>query len=69
MSATIAYCDLHVSFKRLCRFVPLFGPKTAFVWPQNQGCGVGGKISDPNSDLSKISDSLTQKGMKFGCKN
>jgi len=24
-----------------------------------QGCGVGGKMSDSNSDFSKLSDSLT----------
>jgi len=27
------------------------------VFGENQGCGVGGKMSDTNSDLSKISDS------------
>jgi len=37
----------------------------------NQGCGVGGKMSDSNSGLSKISSSrlrlLNIKGMKFSC--
>jgi len=39
------------------------------TWTQD--CGVGGKMSDPNSDLSKISDSrfLNTKWMEFGCRD
>ena len=41
----------------------------ALIYCPRQGCGVGGKISDPNYDLSKIPDcdSLNMQGMKFGC--
>ena len=38
-----------------CRYQPIW-PLSSIFLCFKQGCGVGGKISDTNSDLSKISD-------------
>jgi len=38
----------------------------SYQYSNNQGCGVAGKISD--SDLSKISDSLTQSEWNLAVK-